>query len=164
MAKVITGLYRNAPDAAAAVRRLEARGVDAQRISIVANESFDRESFVVDTHTKLPEGAAIGAGAGGAIGALVAGLTTVGAIASGGAGVLVAGPLVAALAGAGAGAAGGSVIGALVGLAIPEHELKHYEDAIREGSVLVGVECEEGERDSVRSVFEETKALKISHA
>lgn len=164
MSTVITGLFKTATDAAVAIRTLEAKGVAPDRISVVANESFDKESFAVDTHSKLPEGAAIGAGAGGAVGALIAGFTAVGALATG-PGVLVAGPLVAALAGAGAGAAGGSVLGGLIGLAIPEHEVKHYEDAIGKGAVLVGVECESGDdKDAVKSVFKDCNCDKISHA
>src|SRR5690606_30022721 len=111
-------LFENHTDAAAALDSLVAAGFDTSNISFIASDDFDADAFTVQTHSKLPEGAAIGAGTGGAIGALVAGLTAVGAIATGGAGLLVAGPLVAALAGAGAGAAGGSILGGLIGLAI----------------------------------------------
>src|SRR5690606_38987047 len=115
-----------------------------EEISLLIGDNFDREAFAVKSQTKMPEGAALGAASGGAIGALIGGLTAVGTIATGGAGLLVAGPVVAALAGAGAGAAGGGVLGGLVGAAIPEHEVKHYEDALSKGSVLIGVTCEEG--------------------
>lgn len=165
MANIVTGLFETAADAAAAVANLEARGFSEKEISIIAGESFDRESFAVHSQSKLPEGAAIGAGTGGAIGALVAGLTGVGAIATGGAGVLVAGPLVAALAGAGAGAAAGSVVGGLVGLGIPEHEVKHYEDSIERGSVLVGVQYEDGdEKNKAKDIFEGCGAKDTSTA
>ena len=165
MATTITGLFETADKAAAAVTTLEARGIPAKDMSVVATEDFDRESFGVETHSKLPEGAAIGAAAGGATLALVAGLTSVGAIATGGAGLIAAGPLVAALAGAGAGAAGGSALGAAIGAAIPEHEVKHYEDAIEKGSVLVGVQCEDGDRkDTVKDVFKQFEAEKVSRA
>jgi hypothetical protein len=163
--KIITGIFDSHSHAARAIDTLAAKGFPDSRISLVASENFDQEAFGVETHSKLAEGAAIGAGTGGAIGAVVAGLTLVGAIATGGAGLLVAGPLVAALAGAGAGAAGGSVLGGLIGLAIPEHEVKHYEDAIEHGSVLIGVECiNDAEKKTARDVFEQFKASKISHA
>ncbi len=165
MSKVVTALFENHTDAAAALDSLVAAGFDTSNISFIASDDFDADAFTVQTHSKLPEGAAIGAGTGGAIGALVAGLTAVGAIATGGAGLLVAGPLVAALAGAGAGAAGGSILGGLIGLAIPEHEIKHYEDALAKGSVLVGVECDDAdERKTAKAVFERHNAGKISHA
>jgi len=102
---------------------------------------------------------------GGAIGALAAGLTTVGVISTGGAGLIAAGPIIAALAGAGAGAAGGSIIGGAVGAAIPEHEVKHYEDAIEKGSVLVGVECSDGDtKDKAKEALKACEAEKISNA
>ena len=82
MTQIITGLFENPQDAAVAVHTLEASGIPAQDISIMASESFDKESFAVDSHSKLPEGVAIGASSGGAIGALAAGLTAVGTVAT----------------------------------------------------------------------------------
>jgi hypothetical protein len=165
MSKVITGLFENEHAAAEAVRTLTAQGVPTNDISVVASDRVDKSAFGVETHSRLPEGAAIGAGAGGAIGALLAGFTAVGTIATGGAGVIATGPIVAALAGAGAGATAGAGVGALVGLAIPEHEVKHYENALEKGAVLVGVSCEDRDQsDVVKAVFEEYEADKISTA
>ena len=165
-AKVITAIFESHTQAASAIESLIARGIPETQISLVASEDFDREAFGVETHSKLAEGAAIGAGVGGGLGAVIAGLTLVGAVAgTGGVGILAAGPLVAALAGAGAGAAGGSVLGGLVGMAIPEHEVKHYEDAIAKGAVLLGVEYESGEqKEAAKDVFEQFDAKKISRA
>ncbi|HCT46224.1 MAG: hypothetical protein CMJ35_09725 [Phycisphaerae bacterium] len=165
MSKVITATFESSHNAAGALESLVSKGFDSGDISLIASEEFDRENFGVETHSKLAEGAAIGAGVGGAAVALVAGLTTVGAVATGGVGIVAAGPLVAALAGAGAGAAGGSVLGGLVGAAIPEHEIKHYEDAIEKGHVLVGVNCNDSDRcDAARDIFEQFNASKVSHA
>jgi len=165
MSKVITATFESNNNAAGALESLVAHGFDSGGISLIASEEFDHENFGVETHSKLAEGAAIGAGVGGAAVALVAGLTAVGAVATGGLGIVAAGPLVAALAGAGAGAAGGSVLGGLVGAAIPEHEIKHYEDAIKKGHVMIGVNCSDSDqRDSARDIFKQFKATKISHA
>ncbi len=166
MSKVITGLFNNSEKAAAAIYSLEVRGIDPDNISLIANEGFDKNSFAVRTHSKLPEGVALGATAGGAITALVAGLTAVGTIAAtGGLGLLAAGPLVSALAGAGAGAIGGSIIGGAIGAAIPEHEVKHYEDALKKGAVLVGVTYENSDqKDLVKNTLDHCDADKISHA
>jgi len=165
MDKVVTGLFETPSQAAAAVRTLETRGVPENEISIIAGEDFKKESFAVDSHSKLPEGVALGAGTGGAIGALAVGLTAVGTLATGGAGLIAAGPIVAALAGAGAGATAGAITGGAIGAAIPEHEIKHYEDAIQRGSVLVGVHCQEEEtRDLAKQCFQDCDAKKISHA
>lgn len=165
MSKVTTALFESHPQAAMALEALVAAGFPKENISFVASDEFDVDTFGIQSGSKVGEGAAIGAGAGGAIGAVVAGLTLVGAVASGGAGLVVAGPLVAALAGAGAGAAGGGLLGGLIGLAIPEHEVKFYEDAVEKGSVLVGVECEDSEqRRRAKEIFERFDADKISNA
>lgn len=165
MDTVITGLFNTPAEAAAAVQTMEARGIPENEMSIMAGENFKKEAFAVNSHSKLPEGVAIGAGAGGAVVALAAGLTAVGAVATGGAGLVVAGPLVAALAGAGVGAATGSVIGGAIGAAIPEHEVKFYEDAVKKGSVLVGVHCEDSDhKDIAKQAFKDCDAEKISHA
>lgn len=166
MSTVITGLFKDPAAAAQSVNSLVAAGVPESEISIVGTDSLNQESFGINTHTKLPEGAAIGAGVGGAIGALIAGFTAVGAIATGGLGLVAAGPLVAALAGAGAGAAAGSGLGALAGLAFPEHEVKHYEKAIKQGAVLIGV-THEGDSDRkalIRDTFKRFNADRISNA
>lgn len=165
MSTVITGLFDDANKASHAISTLEAKGIPATDMSLVASENFKKESFGIEQSTKLPEGAAIGAGSGGAVGALIAGFTTVGAIASGGAGLIAAGPLVAALAGGGTGAAVGGAVGASVGAFIPEDEVKHYQDAIEKGSVLVGVECDDSDRkDVVKDTFENYNASRVASA
>lgn len=165
MSTVITALFNSPVTAGQAIRRLEAQDVHPDRISLIAGEGMDREAFGIETHSKLSEGVAIGATSGAAITALVAGLTSIGTIATGGIGLLAAGPIVAALAGAGAGAAGGGILGGLIGYAIPEHEIKHYEDAIEKGAVLIGVECEDSDEASrVRDILGDSGAQKISHA
>lgn len=165
MSKVITGIFDTPNKAAQAVQTIEARGFTPGQISLVTSDGVDRDAFTIDSHSKLPEGAAIGAAGGGAVTALVAGLTAVGTVATGGAGVLAAGPLVAALAGAGAGAAGGGALGGLIGAAIPEHEVKHYEDAIGKGQVMIGVECDDKDREStVKDTFKHFDAEHVSTA
>ncbi|MEX0876670.1 MAG: hypothetical protein WD114_04340, partial [Phycisphaerales bacterium] len=91
MSKVITGIFETENNAAGALETLVANGFDSDEISLIASENFDRETFGVETHSKMAEGAAIGAGVGGATVALIAGLTAVGTIATGGVGILAAG-------------------------------------------------------------------------
>ena len=162
--KAITGLFSEPTAASAAVNDLLSRGVEPKTISVVASENSAKETFAIEPNTKIGEGAAIGGGLGGGVGAIVAGLTTVGAVASSGVGLVAAGPLVAALAGAGAGAAGGGVIGGLIGSAIPEHEVKFFESALAEGAVLVGVDAKENDPSTVKEVFDNHAASKISTA
>jgi len=162
---MVTGLFDTEAEAAAAIRGLESAGFTERSISLIAGENVNRDAFTVSSHSKLPEGAAVGATAGGALGALVAGFTAAGAIATGGVGLLVAGPIVAALAGAGAGAATGGVVGGAIGAAIPEHEIKHVENALEKGSVLIGVHCDnDAERSRAKEVMRDAGADRISHA
>ena len=73
--------------------------------------------------TKAPEGATTGAGSGLVIGGALDWLAGIGSLAIRGVGPFIAaGPIMAALAGAGVGGALGGVLGALVGMGIPEYE------------------------------------------
>jgi len=164
MSNVITGLFDNSLKATMAVSKLEAIGITSDEVSVVANDSYSKEDFAVDEGNKAAEGGIIGAASTGIIAALVAGFTTVGAVATGGAGLLVAGPIVAALAAGGAGAAAGGSIGAIIGAFIPEHEIKYYEDAIDKGSILIGVKYNSDNKDEIKDILEKAEASKVSTA
>jgi hypothetical protein len=56
-----------------------------------------------------------------------------------GLGLVLEGPIAAAIAGAGAGAATGGIVGALVGWNMPEERVKEYDEGIRNGGILMGV-------------------------
>jgi hypothetical protein len=164
---ITTGLYKSPAAAADAVRALEGLGVTLDEINLVASEDFDRDGIKHATHSKAPEGFMVGAAGGGTVGALVAGLSAASAIATGGAslGLLVAGPVAAALVGGSAGATAGSIVGGMVGAAIPEKEVKYYEDAFKAGSVLVGVESEDAATaEKVKETLEHSGAEKVSHS
>jgi hypothetical protein len=146
---------------------LEVSGVPLADINWVASDEFDRHGIKHEPHSKAPEGFAVGAAGGGAAGAIIAGIAATTAIATGGAslGLLVAGPVAAAVLGGGAGATAGSIVGGMVGAAIPEKELKFYEEAFKAGSVLVGVESEDADTAKrVKDAMEQSGAEKISHA
>ena len=80
---------------------------------------------------------------------MIAGLLVgIGALAVPGIGpVLAFGPLAAAIgataAGAGLGAAAGGIIGALVGLGIPEEDANFYAEGVKRGGVLVTVRADD---------------------
>ncbi|WP_282131451.1 hypothetical protein [Pseudoalteromonas aliena] len=164
MSTVITGLFENASQATLAIYRLEALGVNEADISIVANNSYAKDDFAVDEGTKTAEGGLIGAASGGVLAAIIGGFTAVGSVATGGAGLLVAGPLVAAFAAGGAGAAIGGTFGAAIGALIPEHEIKFYEDAIEKGSILIGVKYNSDNKNSIKEVLESAGASNVSKA
>jgi uncharacterized membrane protein len=55
----------------------------------------------------------------------------------------------AALGGAAVGTAAGGVIGALIGMGIPEFEAKRCDAKIREGNILISVHTEDGKQRDV---------------
>ncbi len=85
-------------------------------------------------------------------------------------GLLIGGPLAAALgltgaaaatvSGAVTGALAGGLVGGLVGLGVPEETAKVYENRIREGGVLIAVAAREGD-DEAHAVLEEHGADEI---
>jgi uncharacterized protein YjbJ (UPF0337 family) len=74
---------------------------------------------------------------GGAILATVAAIGT--SIAIPGPGVVVAGPIATAFAGAGVGGPAGGIIGALIGWGVPEERAKLYESDLKDGGIVLGV-------------------------
>jgi hypothetical protein len=70
-----------------------------------------------------------------------------------------------ALAGLGVGAAAGGLIGALVGMGIPEYEAKRYEGRVKDGGILVSVHCDDSEWvTKAKDILKRTGAEDISSA
>jgi hypothetical protein len=120
------------------------RGYKQDDVNLLMSDETRKKHFADGKETELGnkalEGAGTGAAIGGTIGATLAAIAAIGTtLALPGLGLLVAGPLAAALAGAGAGGATGGLIGALVGAGIPEERVKHYEEGIKNGGIMMGV-------------------------
>lgn len=158
---VVTGIFAHQIDAAQAIHGLEARGFTDDEISILMSDGVGKE-FSLQDRTKMPEGAAAGALGGGVLGALIGGLTAVGTIATGGTGLLIAGPVVAALAGAGAGGGAGGLIGALVGYGVSEYEARTFADELDEGKILVAVTCSDDAREEIAERVLETSGAETT--
>lgn len=99
----------------------------------------------------------IGAASGGVLLGTLAGLAS---LAIPGLGVfLVAGPLAVALGDAIAGGAVGAVAGALIGMRIPDHQAKQYEESLRHGAAIVSVHAQnEKELESAMQVLTDAGA------
>lgn len=146
-APMVSGLFHDRESAENAYRALVARGYSKDDVTVVMSDetrqrlfSDDEPSSTTELGSKAAEGAGIGAGVGGALGALLAGVAAVGtSLVVPGLGLVVAGPLVAALAGAGAGGVSGGLLGALIGSGMPEETVKHYEQGLKSGGILLGV-------------------------
>jgi len=142
-------------EADAAYAELRGIGFEPERLSMLMSEDAHGKHFRMTEGSRVAEGTIGGGIAGGALGALVAGLVAVGVIALPGVGLVAAGPIVAALAGAGAGGVSGGLIGGLVGMGVPEHEAKVLGEKVTRGGILMAVE--------VNSSREEEQAREILH-
>lgn len=140
----VTGTFSGRDDAERAYSSLTDRGYTQDDVNLLMSDETRKRYFGDDVKSDLGSKAMEGAGAGGAIGgtlgAIIAALASAGtSFAIPGLGIIIAGPLVAALAGAGAGGLTGGIIGALVRVGIPEDRAKLYDEDIRSGGIVMGV-------------------------
>jgi hypothetical protein len=105
----------------------------------------------------------LGGASGTAVGATLAAVMAVGsALAIPPLGVAIAGPVAAVLAGGGGGAVAGGIIGALIGLGIPEPNARAYQEVLRDGGVVLGVVPHGPEdADAIRRDFDELRGEDI---
>jgi hypothetical protein len=76
---------------------------------------------------------------------------------------IAAGPIMAALAGAGVGGAVGGLTGALIGMGIPEYDAKRYEGRVKDGGILLSVHSGSSEETKkAKHILERAGAQDIS--
>jgi hypothetical protein len=146
------------------ISALKSAGFSNNDISALLPDKRGTKDFAHEHNTKAPEGAAAGGVAGLGVGAALGWLAGIGALAIPGVGPFIAaGPIMAALGGAALGTATGGIIGALVGMGIPEFEAKRYDAKIREGNILISVHTEDSkQRDVAKEIFKRNGAEDIS--
>src|SRR5215470_11608209 len=141
---ILTGLFRDRESAERAYDSLVDRGYDRDDVSLLMSDETRKRHFEdpdarrSDLGTRAAEGMGAGAIAGGGLGAVLAGLAASG-IAVPGLPIIAMGALAAALTGGLSGGAIGALIGGLIGYGIPEERARHYEQGIREGGIVMGV-------------------------
>ena len=142
--RVLTGMFRDRDGAERAYNSAISRGYSKDDVNLLMSDKT-RDTYFADGDdtamgSKALEGAGTGSAIGGTLGAIIAGVAAIGtSVLLPGIGLVVAGPLAAALAGAGAGGLTGGLIGALVGSGIPEDRAKEYEEGIKSGGIVMGV-------------------------
>ena len=163
--RVVFGIYPTYESLESGIESLKKTGFRNSDISVLMPENVGNKDLVDIKSTKAPEGAVTGAASGAAIGGAVGWLVGIGTLAIPGLGPLIAaGPIMAALAGAGAVGALGGITGALVGMEIPEYEAKRYEGRVKKGGILISIHCEDSELWTIRAknILKRTGAEDIS--
>ncbi len=141
----VTGTFTDRESAERAYNSLGSRGYDKDDVNVMMSDETRRRYFSDDDAntefgSKAMEGAGIGGAIGGTAGGILGAILALGTNAIvPGLGIVVAGPLLAGLAGAGAGGLTGGIIGALVGSGIPEERAKLYDSDIKNGGIVMGV-------------------------
>jgi|SRR5579862_1249563 len=160
----VFGIYADTASAERAVQALKDAGFSNSDISALFPDKQGTRDFAHEKNTKAPEGATTGAGTGALLGGGLGWLAGIGALAIPGLGPFIAaGPIMAALAGAGVGGAVGGLTGALIGMGIPEYEAKRYEGRVKDGGILLSVHSENSdETKRAKEILERTGAQDIS--
>ncbi len=143
--QMVTGMFTDLESAESAYKALRDKGYTTDEINLIMSDETRKKHFSTDLKntemgTKAAEGLGAGSAIGGGIGAIAGVIAALGTnLVIPGLGLIIAGPLVAGLAGAGVGGIAGGIIGALIGFGIPEEHAKLYESGIKKGHILLGV-------------------------
>ena len=141
---MLTGMFRDRDSAEKAYNSALSRGYTKDDVNVLMSDQT-RDTWFADGDdtglgSKALEGAGTGSAIGGTLGAIIAGIAAIGtSVLIPGLGLIVAGPIAAALAGAGAGGLTGGLVGALIGSGIPEDRAVQYEDGIKNGGLVMGL-------------------------
>lgn len=160
----VFGIYPTYESLEAAVDALRSSGFRNTDVSFLMAENVGSKDLGHKKASKAPEGIATGASSGVVLGGALGWLIGIGALTIPGFGpLLAAGPVVAALAGAGAIGTAGGIIGGLIGIGIPEYEAKRYEGRVRNGGNLLSVHCDDVEwTRRAKAILDRTGAKHIS--
>ena len=160
----VFGIYPDRSSVEQAADALKADGFSSNDISVLFPNKEGTKDFAHEKSTKAPEGASTGAGTGALLGGGLGWLAGIGALAIPGLGPFIAaGPIMAALAGAGVGGAVGGLTGALIGMGLPEYEAKRYEGRVKDGGILLSVHSDTSdETEAAKAILERTGAQDVS--
>lgn len=163
----IVGLYDDFADAQEAVRELLDHGFTKDQVSLIANdvnESLRHEAQSglqgVDVNPTGDVGSIAGVGA--MMGGIAGFLLGLAALAIPGIGpVLAAGPLAAALGGAGLGALTGGLLGAMMDAGVSRSDASAYVEGVRRGGTLLTVYATEAQADQAAEIMNNHNPVNI---
>jgi hypothetical protein len=162
----VMGLYSDRIRVSEALNVLNKSGYRAADISVLASDNQGSKDFAHVKHNKALQAAAIGAAAGALLGAALAWYISTQPVTVTDLGPLVAaGPVLAAIAGAGAGGLLGWLVGFIAGMGMTEYVAKRFAGRILHGGILLSVHCDTPEWcDRARKALKDTGARDISSA
>jgi hypothetical protein len=145
--KMVVAVFRDRSDAEQAFDYLYHLGYSDRDINVLMSDKTrstwypeKRDEPRHDAGNRIEAGMGLGGAIGTALGATIAAIAAIGtSLVIPGLGLVVAGPLAAAFAGGGAGAVTGGIIGALAGAGFTQQNAEAYEEALRNGGVVMGV-------------------------
>ena len=166
--RMVTGLFGDSERVERAYQAVVQRGYDIGDVNVVMSDDTRQRYFAEDREiktelgSKAAEGGELGGPTGGRIGILIPIVAAVvAALAVPGLGLVAAGPIAVALAGAGAAGAAAGLIGALSDWGIPEERVRQYETGINEGGILMAVKARSDE--DARQIEQQWKAMGGEH-
>ena len=139
----VTGVFRDRESAERAIAVVTSRGYEPADVSVVVDDDFRKRIFPAPTGDgsaldKAAQGVDLGGPAGGTLATLFTAAAAVGTFLLV-PGIFIAGPVAAALAGAGAAAVASGLVGALHDWGLPQDRIQGYEAALKAGGILLGV-------------------------
>lgn len=139
----VNAVFDKREDAERAFDELMYRGYKPDEVNVILSDETHKPYITHTVHenehaNKTMEKAGVGSAVGGTTGAIIGAVAALGtAIIIPPLGIAVAGPLIAAFAGAGAGGLTGGIIGALVGSGMSKEHAEVYETSIKSGGVII---------------------------
>ena len=164
----VTGLFMDDTAAERAFAACVERGYQVGEINVLMSDDTRRrlvadDSAITSTMAeKKAEGGELGGPTGGRAALLITVFAAVGtALALPALGLVMAGPIAAALVGAGAAGLAAGLVGALSDWGLPDDRVREYEAGIQKGGILIGVAPRS--RDDAGLIESEWKALGGRH-
>ncbi|MDP9132169.1 MAG: hypothetical protein M3M98_03425 [Nitrospirota bacterium] len=159
---VVVGLLPDMNAVRQTLQTLRSHGVSDEQIGLAMRQADSEVPSIEETSSPTVQDAATGAVGGGILGGLAGLLTATGIVAIPGLAPLLAGGALVSLlgatgasiiAGSGVGAVAGGLVGALISINVPETAARQYDEAVRQGKILITVKTD-GDTARIQKMLE----------